>query len=293
MAEIPHLVAYLNGRFAPLADLQVSVLDRGFLFGDGVYEMIPVYAGQPFRLAEHLRRLQHSLDAIGIANPHSDAEWTTIIAELVAGQDFADQSLYLQVTRGPAYPRNHAFPAKTTPTVFLFADPLLPPPAEALANGVCAVTQADVRWLRCNIKAISLLANVLAKQYAVDEGVAETILLRDGLLIEGSASNIFVVKDGVILAPPPSHLMLTGITYDLILELAQQHGMPLQVCEIDAQQLRTADEVWLTSSSKEVLAVVELDGQPVGKGIPGPIYHAMYKHYSAFKSAVMRKGKEH
>ncbi|SMC28528.1 D-alanine transaminase [Andreprevotia lacus DSM 23236] len=293
MADWPDMIAYLNGSFAPLAQLQVPVLDRGFLFGDGVYEMIPVYARQPFRLAEHLRRLQHSLDAVRIANPHSEAEWTAIVGELVAQQDFADQSIYLQVTRGAAYPRNHAFPADSTPTVFLFADPLTTPSATLLAQGVAAVTQADVRWLRCNIKAISLLANVLAKQHAVDEDVAETILIRDGLMIEGSASNIFVVRDGVILAPPPSHLMLTGITYDLIIELAQQHDMPLQACEISADELRAADEVWLTSSSKEVLAIVTLDGRPVGNGVPGPIYKAMYAHYAAFKTGVMQQGKDY
>ncbi|KAF0811961.1 D-alanine aminotransferase [Andreprevotia sp. IGB-42] len=292
MADIPDLIGYLNGRFAPLAELQVPVLDRGFLFGDGVYEMIPVYGRQPFRLAEHLRRLQSSLDAIRIPAPHTAAEWSDIIHTLIARQDFADQSLYLQVTRGPAYPRNHAFPAEVTPTVLLFADPLLPPAPALLEQGIAAVTQADIRWLRCNIKAISLLANVLAKQYATDENVAETILLRDGLLIEGSASNIFIVHDGVILAPPPSHLMLTGITYDLIIELAGQHGLPLSVREIGEAELRAADEVWLTSSGKEILAIVELDGQPVGKGVPGPIYQAMHAHYRSFKNDVMRQGKD-
>ncbi|AOY00482.1 D-amino acid aminotransferase [Jeongeupia sp. USM3] len=290
--NVPDLTAYLNGRFAPLDDLSVPVLDRGFLFGDGVYEMIPVYSRKPFRLGQHLDRLAASLAAVQIANPHTQAEWREIVETLISRQPFDDQSIYLQVTRGAAYPRNHAFPADATPTVFLLADPLTRPAPAHVADGIAAITQADVRWLRCNVKAISLLANVLAKQTAVDAGVAETVLLRDGLLIEGSASNIFVVRDGVLLAPPPSHLMLTGITYDLVLELAAKHGLPHQVREVSEAELRSADEVWLTSSSKEVLAIVTLDGRPVGNGVPGPIYKAMYRHYQAFKAGVMHTGKD-
>ncbi|MBM3117276.1 D-amino acid aminotransferase [Jeongeupia naejangsanensis] len=291
--NVPDLTAYLNGRFAPLGDLSVPVLDRGFLFGDGIYEMIPVYNRTPFRLNEHLGRLAASLASVRIGNPHTLAEWRGIIETIVARQPFDDQSIYLQVTRGAAYPRNHAFPPEpTTPTVFAFADPLTPPPTQLVQTGIAAVTQADVRWLRCDIKAISLLANVLARQSAVDAGVAETVLLRDGKLIEGSASNIFVVKDGVILAPPPSNLMLTGITYDLVLELADRHGLPHQVRDITEAELRGAGEVWLTSSSKEVLAIVTLDGAPVGNGAPGPIYKAMYQHYQVFKAGVMRTGKD-
>ncbi|WP_432723896.1 D-amino acid aminotransferase [Jeongeupia wiesaeckerbachi] len=288
----PDLPAYLNGRFAPLGALSVPVLDRGFLFGDGIYEMIPVYSRTPFRLDEHLGRLAASLASVQITNPHTQAEWRDIVEALIQRQPFDDQSIYLQVTRGAAYPRNHAFPLAATPTVFAFADPLTPPPAQLVQTGIAAITQTDVRWLRCDIKAISLLANVLARQSAVDAGVAETILLRDGLMIEGSASNIFVVKAGVILAPPPSNLMLTGITYDLVLELAARHGLPHSVRAITEAELRSADEVWLTSSSKEVLAVVTLDGAPVGNGRPGPIYTAMYQHYQAFKTQVMRTGKD-
>ena len=290
--HIPPLIAYLNGRFAPLDQLQVSVLDRGFLFGDGVYEMIPVYDRKVFRLGEHLQRLGSSLAAVRIANPHTEAQWREIILSLVAQQDFVDQSVYLQVTRGVAFPRNHAFPAQVTPTVLVFADPLDPPPPQLLEQGVSAVTSSDLRWLRCNIKATSLLANVLAKQLAVDEGVAETILLRDGLLIEGAASNIFIVQHGVIMAPAASHQMLSGITYDLICELARQHGLPLQLGMVSEQALRHADEVWLTSSSKELLAIVTLDGRPVGNGKIGPIYQAMYGFYQEFKTTVMRRGQE-
>jgi len=286
--QIPELTAYLNGRFAPLEQLQVPVLDRGFLFGDGVYEVIPVYSRLPFRLDEHLTRLENSLAAVQIDNPHSRETWRTLILEIIRLQGFADQSVYLQVTRGPAYPRNHVIPTKVEPTVLIYADPLTQPSPDLVEQGVAVVSAADIRWLRCNIKATTLLANVLLRQLAVAEGAAETVLFRDGLLIEGSSSNIFVVIQGEILAPPPSHLMLTGITYDLILELARQHGMAHRVCEITEQQVRDADEVWLTSSSKEVLAVVSMDGRPVGNGQPGPLFRAMYRHYQQFKRDVMR-----
>ena len=290
--QLPHLMAYLNGEFAPLDQLQISVLDRGFLFGDGVYEMIPVYDRFIFRLDEHLARLEANLLALRIPNPYALAQWREIIHGLVAQQSFVDQSVYVQVSRGPAYPRNHAFPAIVTPTVFMFADVLDPPAAALMQQGVSAITTSDIRWLRCNIKAISLLANVLAKQQAADAGVAETILLRDGLLIEGAASNIFIVKNGVIYAPAPSPLMLTGITYDLLIELAQCNALPLQLGEVTEGMLREADEVWLTSSSKEILAIVSLDGQAVGNGQVGPIYKKMLGFYQEFKTAVMRRGLE-
>ena len=290
--QLPHLIAYLNGQFAPLDQLQISVLDRGFLFGDGVYEMIPVYERFIFRLDEHLARLEHNLAELRIPNPYGLAQWREIIQSLVAQQSFADQSVYVQVSRGPAYPRNHAFPAIMTPTVFMFADTLDPPACDLVQQGVCAITTKDIRWLRCNIKAISLLANVLAKQQAADAGVAETILLRDGLLIEGAASNIFIVKEGVIYVPAPSPLMLTGITYDLLIELARQNALPLQLGEVSEAMLRQADEVWLTSSSKEILAIVLLDGRAVGNGQVGPIYKKMLGFYQEFKTTVMRRGLE-
>lgn len=290
--NVPHLIAYLNGEFAALDQLKISVLDRGFLFGDGVYEMIPVYNRFIFRLDEHLLRLEKNLSAIGIPNPYARAQWRALIVSLMQQQPFADQSLYLQVSRGPAYPRNHAFPALVTPTVFMFADVLEPPPNLLVEQGVSAITASDVRWLRCNIKAISLLVNVLAKQQAADAGVAETIMLRDGLMIEGAASNIFIVKAGIIYAPAPSDLMLTGITYDLLIELAHQRGLPLQLGEVSEVMLRQADEVWLTSSSKEILAIVELDGRPVGNGQVGPIYKKMAGFYQEFKATVMCRGLE-
>lgn len=278
---------YLNGAFLPLADAKISVLDRGFVFGDGVYELVPVYSGKPFRLDEHLRRLQGSLDGIRLANPYGIAEWRERIQELVALQGFADQSVYIQVTRGVA-PRDHAFPRGVAPTVFMFAQPLVTATPEQKAAGVCAVSAADNRWLRCNIKAISLLANILLRQQAVDADCAETVMLREGFLTEGAASNIFVVKDGVLRAPPPSTLMLTGITYDVVLELAAAHGMPHEVRAISEAEVRGADELWMTSSTKEIMAIVKLDGAPVGAGVPGPLAMQMDALYQTYKHEVMR-----
>lgn len=283
---------YLNGQFLPLAEAKVSVLDRGFVFGDGVYELVPVYSGKPFRLDAHLRRLQFSLDGIRLANPHSVGEWRERILQLIAQQDFADQSVYIQVTRGtPAEGqplRDHAFPSNVSPTVFMFAQPLVTATSAQKAAGVCAVSAVDNRWLRCNIKAISLLANLLLRQQAVDADCAETVMLRDGFLTEGAASNIFVVKDGVLRAPPPSSLMLTGITYDVVLELAAAHDIPHEVRAITEAEVRGADELWMTSSTKEIMAIVALDGVPVGAGVPGPLARRMDALYQTFKQQVMR-----
>jgi D-alanine transaminase len=284
--------AYLNGQFLPLAEAKIPVLDRGFVFGDGVYELVPVYSKKPFRLDGHLRRLQASLDGIRLANPHDPAAWRERILRLIDLQDFADQSLYIQVTRGTPVegqpPRDHAFPEGVPPTVFMFAQPLVTATAGQKAAGVCAVTAVDNRWLRCNIKAISLLANLLLRQQAVDAGCAETVMLRDGFLTEGAASNIFVVKDGVLMAPPPSNLMLTGITYDVVLELAAAHGISHELRTISEAELRTADEIWMTSSTREIMAIVTLDGAPVGAGVPGPLAQRMDGLYQTFKQQVMR-----
>lgn len=279
--------AYLNGHFMPLADAQVSVLDRGFVFGDGVYELVPVYSRKPFRLEEHLRRLQGSLDGIRLANPHGVAKWRELIEQLIALQDVDDQSVYLQITRGVA-PRDHAFPPGVAPSVFMFAQPLVSATEAQKAAGVCAITAPDIRWGRCDIKAISLLANVLARQQAVEAGCAETVMLRDGFLSEGAASNIFAVKNGVLLAPPPSHLILTGITYDVVLELAAAHGIPYELRAVSEVELREVDELWMTSSTKEIMPIVTLDGAPVGDGKPGPLARQMDALYQHFKQQVMR-----
>ena len=282
---------YLNGQFLPLTEAGVSPLDRGFLYGDGVYEVIPVYSRRAFRIDEHLSRLQATLAGIKLANPLAAEGWKEVIFQLIAAAPWDDQSIYLQVTRGADNKRDHAFPPATVPpTAFAFASPLLTTPADVRAKGVAAISVPDLRWSRCDLKVISLLANVLARQQAVEAGCAEALLIRDGWLKEGAASNIFVVKNGVLLAPPKTHLMLPGITYDVILELAAQHSQPLEVREISETELRTADEVWMTSSTKEILAITTLDGVSVGNGKPGPFGEQMWQWYQDFKNTIMRKG---
>ena len=280
---------YLNGEFMPIEQARIPVLDRGFIFGDGVYEVIPVYSRHPFRLAEHLRRLQSSLNSIKLANPHNDATWTRLIGRLIELNEPEDQSLYMHVTHGPAK-RDHAFPKDVTPTVFLMSNPLTTPPRQQVNEGVCAITAVDNRWLRCDIKAIALLPNVLLRQEAVEAGCVEAVLLREGFMTEGAASNIFVVRNDVLLAPPKNHLMLPGITYDVVLELAQAAGIRHEVREISEAELRGAQEVWLTSSTREVLAITRLDDTPVGNGKPGPMFSRMYVLYQDYKNRVMRSG---
>lgn len=281
-------LCYLNGDYLPLDAARVSPMDRGFLFGDGVYEVIPVYSRKPFRRDEHLGRLQRSLDAIRLANPLAPDAWRALVDRLVAAAEWTDQSVYLQVTRGPMAVRNHAFPATVTPTVFGLVEALHTPPPAQVAQGVAAVSTADFRWLRCDIKSTSLLANCLIRQMAFDAGCAETLMFRDGILSEGAASNIFVVKNGTLLAPQKNHLMLTGITYDVVLELAAKHGLPTEVRDITDAEVRAADELWLTSSTKEVLPIVTLDDRPIGAGKPGPVFARMYGWYQEFKNTVMR-----
>ena len=279
----------------PLAEAYVPVLDRGFIFGDGVYEVIPVYSKRAFRLSEHLGRLQASLDGIRLTNPHNEAEWTKLINELIASNTGEDQYLYLHITRGVAK-RDHAFPQPpAAPTVFMMSSPLVPPSAELLKTGVSAVTAIDNRWLHCDIKAISLLPNVLLRQQAVDAGCAEAILIRQGkdetdsFMTEGAASNIFVVKNGTLLAPPKDNLMLPGITYDVIMEIAAANNIPSQVRKIAKQEIFNADELLLTSSTKEVLPITSVDGKKIGKGKPGEMFTRLYTFYQNFKREVMRQ----
>jgi D-alanine transaminase len=284
-------MVFLNGKFMPVEEARVPVLDRGFIFGDGVYELIPVYSRVPFRIDEHLARLERSLAAVRIRNPYSRGEWRDIILQLVAKQSFEDQGVYFQVTRGVAK-RDHAFPKDAVPTVFVMSNPLVNPPLELVERGAAAVTAVDDRWHRCDIKSISLIGNCLLRQVSADAGAAETILFRDGTLTEASASNVFAVRGGIILSPPKSNLILPGITYDVIAEIARAAGLPLEFRDVSEAEVRTADELWITSSSKEVLAVVTLDGKPVGGGKPGPLFHRVYALYQEFKQKVMRAGKE-
>jgi len=272
-----------RAEMVPLSEARVPVLDRGFIFGDGIYEVVPVYARVPFRLAQHLARLSRSLGAIGIANPFDTDGWKTRIAELIAGFDADDQLVYIQVTRGVAH-RAHAFPKGAIPTVFMMTGPLVQVQSEVRKNGASAVTAADNRWLRCDIKSTSLLGNVLMAQNAAEHGVVETILFRDGLLSEASSSNVWVVSNGVLYAPPKDERILEGIRYGLIAELAATQGLRFEIRPITKEEVHAADEVMLSSATKEVLSVVQLDGRPVGRGVPGPVYARLYAGYQDAKS---------
>lgn len=280
------VTAYLNGEYLPLEAARVSVLDRGFLFGDGVYEVIPVYAGRPFRLGPHLDRLERSLAETRIRNPHARDEWEVILNGLIARGGGDALALYLQVTRGVAK-RDHAFPEDVTPTVFAMVNVMPSLPEGLLEHGASAVVRDDLRWHRCDIKAITLLANVLMRQSAADEGATEAILVRDGLVTEGAATNLFMVRKGVIVTPPKGPLLLPGITRDFVLELAHTEGLRCQERDIPEAELREADEVWLTSSTKEVLPVTTLDRAPVGDGRPGPMWHRVYRLFQDHKRSLV------
>ncbi len=287
MTALPDTLCHLNGRLLPLNQAQVSVLDRGFLFGDGAYEGIPVYGRRVFRLADHLARLDRSLGKLRIANPHDHAGWLALVRELIAAQPFADQLVYLQVTRGVA-PRDHVMPAGLTPTVFAMSSALQQPSAEQRHHGVACVTARDFRWERGDIKSSALLGNVLARQMSADHGAVETVLLRNGWLTEAAASNVWVVHEGALLCPPKSEHLLEGVRIGLLAELCQEVGIAFNRRPISEADVRAADELLLSSASKEVLAVTRLDGQPVGHGAlhgkPGPVYARLYEAYQKAKA---------
>jgi D-alanine transaminase len=279
-------IVYLNGKFVPLSGAQVSVLDRGFIYGDGVYELIPVYGREPFRMTPHLKRLQRSLDGIGMANPHTEAEWEALVRDLVARTPYPDQGVYFQVTRGVAK-RDHAFPKDVPPTVFMMSNPLATPSRAQVEGGVAVVTAEDNRWHRCDLKTISLLGNVLMRQLAADAGAIETVMFRDGFLTEASASNVLIVKDGTIIVPPKDNLILPGITFDATIEFAQAAGIPLVMRPVPRAEAMAADEMWLSSSTKEVLAITTIDGKPFAGGKPGPVFHRMWQEFQARKPRAL------
>lgn len=278
-------LVYLNGAMTPIADAKISVLDRGFIFGDGIYEVIPIYGRRMFRPAQHMARLFRSLAAISIPNPHIEAEWMRLIDQVVAAHPAEDQMAYLQVTRGVAK-RAHPFPLEVTPTVFIMTNPILLPSPAVRASGVACVSMEDKRWLRCEIKSISLLGNVLAAQHAVEHEAVESIQFRDGYLTEASSSNVWVVKDGAVLGPPKDNLILEGIRYGLIEELCIANAISLESRRISRAEVFAADEIFLSSATKEVLPVVTLDGHPIGSGIPGPVYESLYRAYQQAKAAA-------
>ncbi|HWT72940.1 MAG TPA: D-amino acid aminotransferase [Oxalicibacterium sp.] len=276
-------LVFLNGAMMPLSQASIPVLDRGFIFGDGIYEVIPVYGRRMFRPEQHLQRFFNGIKAVRIANPYSKAQWLDLLNEVIRNHPLEDQSAYMQITRGVAR-RTHAFPAgEVKPTVFIMCNPLVLPPPEARANGAACVTMDDQRWLHCEIKSISLLGNVLAAQHAADQGANETIQFRDGALTEGSSSNVWIVKDGVLLGPPRDNLILEGIRYGLMEELCEANGIAMQSRRITRDEVMAADEVLLSSAAKEVLAVATIDGQAIGNGKPGPIYQKLYNAYQAAK----------
>jgi D-alanine transaminase len=280
-------IAHFNGQLLPLDKISISPLDRGFIFGDGVYEVIPVYGGMMLRGREHFERLQRSMDEVRMANPHSVDEWLALTERLLAHHP-GDQSVYIQVTRGVPPTRDHVLPTGIQPTVFMMCYALRSPSKEQVDNGVACITARDFRWEKCNIKSTSLLGNVLARQMSADVGAVETIMLRDGFLTEASASNVFVVKGGVVAAPPRDNLILLGITYDLLVRLASEGSVKLEVRPVPEAELRSADEVWLTSSTKEVLAVTTLDGKPVGPGKPGAMFRRMHALFQEHKARLRK-----
>lgn len=282
-------LVYLNGEFLPPARATVSVFDRGFIFGDGVYEVMPVFGGRLFRLPHHLARLERSLAEIRLSNPLARGEWEAIFARLIEECGAEDQSVYLQITRGVA-PRDHAFPPDAHPTVFAYAQAAKYPAADLLANGIAVVTASDNRWLRCDIKATALLPNALLRQQAVERGAVEAILIRDGWVTEGAASNVFVIRNGTISTPPNGPFILPGITRDLTLELAAANGLRALEEPIAEATLFDADEIWLTSSMREILPVTRLNERPVGSGKPGPMHARLFALYQAYKQAF-REGK--
>ena len=282
-------IAHFNGQLLPLEKISISPLDRGFIFGDGVYEVIPVYGGTMLRGREHFERLQRSMDAIQLKNPHTVDEWLEITQRLLSHHP-GDVGVYIQVTRGAPPNRDHVLPKGLTPTVFMMCSPLKTPSKDVVDNGVACITSRDFRWEKCNIKSTSLLGNALARQMSADVGATETILLRDGFLTEASASNVFVVKGNTVAAPPRDNLILLGITYDLLVRLAQEGAVKLEIRPVPERELRSADEVWLTSSTKEVLAVTSLDGKPVGGGKPGPLFRRMHALFQEHKAAVRARG---
>jgi D-alanine transaminase len=278
----PLPICYLNGSLMPLIEARVSPLDRCFLFGDGVYEVIPARRGQARRLAANLARLSHSLRELRIRNPLNDAQWSGVVEQLISANGGGDVYVYLQVSRGAEYGRNHAPLPDIEPTVFGFCAPLPLPGAEVLERGVACITGVDTRWARCDIKSVALLANVLLRQQAVEAGAGEIILLRDGNLTEASASSVEVIIDGEIRMPPNSARLLPGTTRSLVEELADRHGIARRVSAVSEAQLRAADEIWLTAATRGVIAVTTLDGRAVGNGTPGPLWRRMHQLIEAY-----------
>ncbi|HUO81757.1 MAG TPA: D-amino acid aminotransferase [Gammaproteobacteria bacterium] len=279
----PLPVAYLNGAFLPLADARVTPLDRGFLFGDSVYEVVPVYAGRLFLLDPHLDRLARSLLEIRLADPMDREAWIRLLDTLIARNEGGDMAVYMQVTRGADSQRDHRMPRDLAPTVFAMATPFDGVPQATREHGIAAVVLEDTRWGRCDIKSTGLLANVLLRAEAEDAGAQEAILVRDGHVTEGASSSVFVIADGVVRTPPNGPELLPGTTRDLVIALAHDAGLPVEEARFAPEALAGADEIWISSAMREVLAVTRLDGEPVGDGRPGPLWRQIFERYQAYK----------
>jgi D-alanine transaminase len=285
----PFPICYLNGEYLPLKEARVSPLDRAFLYADSVYEVLPVYRGRPFRLAAHCARLNRSLAELRMAPPHGDAQWADIIGGLAQRNGGGDLYVYVQVTRGAEYGRNHQFPSGIAPTIFGFAAPLPVNSEEILTQGMSAITLEDLRWGRCDIKSTALLPNVLAKQEASEAGVHEAIFIRDGQMMEGSSTTIHVVRGGTLCVPPDSRRVLPGTTRNVVLELAERAGISERRVEISRADLMSAEEVWLAAATREVVAVTRVDGKPIGNGRPGPLWRRVYELFQDYKRELEKR----
>jgi len=276
-------IVYLDGNFIPLDQAKVSVLDRGFIFGDAIYEVIPVFCGKPVRFEEHLTRLNNSLNSVKIKNPHSAKKWLSILQELISNNNSnTNLSIYLQITRGVA-PRNHNFPDNITPTVFIMANPLTALDQSILENGVSVVTMDDIRWQYCQIKTTALIANILLRQQAVEKNAVEALLIKDGFVTEGAASNVFIIKNNIIYTPPKTNNVLPGITRDLVVELATELKLDVREEPIPELLLNSADEIWLTSSTKDILPVTKINNKNIGNGKPGPLWNKLHLAFNDYK----------
>jgi D-alanine transaminase len=282
MAE-PLPICYLNGEYVPLREARISPLDRGFLFADSVYEVLPAFAGRMFRFREHFDRLARSLHEIRMAVPHSHAQWGTLLEELIRRNGGGDVYVYVQVTRGMEYGRNHAFPAQARPSVFAMVSPLPAFSEEQRRTGLTAITVEDFRWGRCDIKTTALLANVLMKQQASEAGAQEAIITREGRVLEGSSTSVFIVTTGAVATPPNSHAILPGTTREVALELATAAGLEVEIRPVHVEELRTAEEVWLSAATRNVLPVTRIDGRPVGTGQPGPRWERMSRLFDELR----------
>jgi len=279
----PLPICYINGDFVPFDEARISPFDRGFLFGDGVYEVMPIYSGRPFRFQSHLERLERSCRELRMDNPLTADQWRRLVATLIERNGSGDQYIYWQVTRGAERGRNHAPLPDVPRTIFAFCAPLPVITAATLEKGLACVTAQDTRWARCDIKSVALLANVLLRQLSVDAGASETILFRDGELTDASSSTVYVVKDGELRAPPNSHAILPGITRSVLEEVADRARIPYRISRVTETELRSADEIWLTSATREVAAVTTLDGKPVRNGKPGPLWQRAYAAFQDYK----------